>query len=190
MRKTVTSDWFVKTPSTPRPCSIPIIPTTTTANVKKLIPVASSCNSPASTSWSAAKESTGRGSRRPSRTAVARTSARRRSAIEPKIGPLQSDPFEAQGKHRMDRCLGAGLVGDAINAVLAAAGSNLREPCPEPRRVLRRVAAALIRRLPGTMPPAHERHRPTSPVVDKAKDAVVVDTATRLSLNRPSPHRT
>jgi len=101
---------------------------------------------------------------------------RRRSAIEPQIGPLQSD-------HRMDRCFGAGLVGDATNAVLAAAGSNLR-------KLLRRLAAALIRRLPGTMPPAHERHRPTSPVVDKAKDAVVVDTAARLSPNRPSPHRT
>ena len=85
--------------------------------------------------------------------------------------------------HRMDRCLGAGLVGDATNAVLAAAGSNLR-------KLLRRLAAALIRRLPGTMPPAHERYRPTSPVVDKAKDAVVVDTAARLSPNRPSPHRT
>ncbi len=64
---------------------------------------------------------------------------RRRSAIEPKIGPLHSDP-------RMDRCLGAGRVGDAINAVLAAAGSNLR-------RLLRRLAAALVRRLPGMDPP-------------------------------------
>ena len=45
---------------------------------------------------------------------------RRRSAIEPKIGHLQSD-------HRMDRCFLAGLDGDAINAVLAAAGSNLRK---------------------------------------------------------------
>jgi hypothetical protein len=38
----------------------------------------------------------------------------------------------------MDRCLLAGLAGDAINAVLAAAGSNLR-------KLLRRLAAALIR---------------------------------------------
>jgi len=55
---------------------------------------------------------------------------RRRSAIEPKIGHLKSD-------HRMDRCFLAGLPGDAINAVLAAAASNLR-------KLLRRLAAALI----------------------------------------------
>jgi IS5 family transposase len=67
---------------------------------------------------------------------------RRRSAIEPKIGHLKSD-------HRMDRCFLAGLAGDAINAVLAAAGSNLR-------KLLRRLAAALIRWLYGTM------HRPAS----------------------------
>jgi IS5 family transposase len=56
---------------------------------------------------------------------------RRRSAIEPKIGHLKSD-------HRMDRCFLKGLTGDAINAVLAAAGSNLR-------KLLRRLAAALSR---------------------------------------------
>jgi IS5 family transposase len=67
---------------------------------------------------------------------------RRRSAIEPKIGHLKSD-------HRMDRCFLAGLAGDAINAVLAAAGSNLR-------KLVRRIAAALIRWLYGTM------HRPVS----------------------------
>jgi hypothetical protein len=71
---------------------------------------------------------------------------RRRSAIQPKIGHLKpalsregSDPFEAQGKHRMDRCFLAGLAGDAINAVLAAAaGSNLR-------KLLWRPAPALMR---------------------------------------------
>jgi IS5 family transposase len=55
---------------------------------------------------------------------------RRRSAIEPKIGHLKSD-------HRMDRCFLAGLRGDAINAVLAAAGANLR-------KLLRRFFLALI----------------------------------------------
>lgn len=45
---------------------------------------------------------------------------RRRSAIEPKIGHLKQD-------HRMGRCFLKGLHGDAINAVLAAAGSNLRK---------------------------------------------------------------
>ena len=43
---------------------------------------------------------------------------KRRSAVEPKIGHLKSD-------HRMRRCFLKGLIGDAINAVLAAAGSNL-----------------------------------------------------------------
>ena len=38
----------------------------------------------------------------------------------------------------MDRCFLARLAGDATNAVLAAAGSNLR-------KLLRRLAAALIR---------------------------------------------
>lgn len=54
---------------------------------------------------------------------------RRRSAIEPKIGHLKSD-------HRLGRCFLARLTGDAINAVLAAAASNLR-------KLLRRLAAAL-----------------------------------------------
>lgn len=44
----------------------------------------------------------------------------RRSAIEPKIGHLKQD-------HRLGRCFLRGLQGDAINAVLAAAGSNLRK---------------------------------------------------------------
>lgn len=44
----------------------------------------------------------------------------RRSAIEPKIGHLKSD-------HRMKRCFLKGLPGDAINAILAAAGSNLQK---------------------------------------------------------------
>jgi IS5 family transposase len=43
---------------------------------------------------------------------------KRRAAIEPKIGHLKSDA-------RMGRCFLKGLKGDAINAVLAAAGSNL-----------------------------------------------------------------
>ena len=44
---------------------------------------------------------------------------RRRAAIEPVIGHLKSD-------HRMGRCFLKGLLGDAINAVLAAAGRNFR----------------------------------------------------------------
>jgi IS5 family transposase len=45
---------------------------------------------------------------------------RRRSAVEPKIGHLKSD-------NRLGRCFLRGLIGDAINAVLAAAGSNLQK---------------------------------------------------------------
>lgn len=55
---------------------------------------------------------------------------KRRSAVEPKIGHLKSD-------HRMQRCFLKGLIGDAINATLAAAGSNLL-------KLLRALAHALI----------------------------------------------
>lgn len=66
---------------------------------------------------------------------------RRRSAVEPKIGHLKSD-------HRMGRCFLAGLRGDAINAVLAAAGANMR-------KLLRRFFFALVDWLEGTiMPPS------------------------------------
>jgi transposase, IS5 family len=60
----------------------------------------------------------GSGSRGLTRTIQRRR--RRRSAIEPKIGHLKAD-------NRMSRCFLRGLRGDAINAVLAAAGSNLRK---------------------------------------------------------------
>lgn len=55
---------------------------------------------------------------------------RRRSAIEPLIGHMKSD-------HRMGRCFLKGLLGDAINATLAAAGLNLR-------KLLLRLVFALI----------------------------------------------
>jgi len=77
---------------------------------------------------------------------------RRRSAVEPKIGHLKSD-------HRMGRCFLAGLHGDAINAVLAAAGSNMR-------KLLRRFFYALIRWLEGLLrvewPASKHRHRTPS----------------------------
>lgn len=44
---------------------------------------------------------------------------KRRQAIEPAIGHLKAD-------HRMDRCWLAGALGDALHAVLCAAGYNLR----------------------------------------------------------------
>ena len=52
-------------------------------------------------------------------------------ALVPKIGHLKSD-------HRVGRCFLSGLMGDAINIVLAAAGSNLR-------KLLRRFVFALRR---------------------------------------------
>ena len=55
---------------------------------------------------------------------------RRRSAVEPLIGHMKSD-------NRMGRCFLKGLLGDAINAILAAAGMNLR-------KLLRRFVFALI----------------------------------------------
>jgi transposase, IS5 family len=54
---------------------------------------------------------------------------RRRSAIEPKIGHLKSE-------NRLGRCYLRGLIGDHINVILAAAGSNLR-------KLLRALAPAL-----------------------------------------------
>ena len=56
---------------------------------------------------------------------------KRRQAIEPVIGHLKSD-------HRMSRCWLKGAMGDAINAVLSAAGYNLRW-------LLRAVAAGVIK---------------------------------------------
>jgi len=86
---------------------------------------------------SAAVHVAGQGDGRSSR--AERRRRRRRSAIEPKIGHLKSD-------HRMDRCFLAGLHGDAINAVLAAAGANMR-------KLLRRFFFALMRWLePVSMP--------------------------------------
>jgi transposase, IS5 family len=58
---------------------------------------------------------------------------RRRSAVEPKIGHLKRE-------NRLGRCFLSGLVGDAINVVLAAAGSNLR-------KLLAALAAAPFGRL-------------------------------------------
>lgn len=54
----------------------------------------------------------------------------RRSAVEPKIGHLKSE-------NRLGRCFLKGLAGDAINVVLAAAGSNLR-------KLLAALSAALL----------------------------------------------
>jgi IS5 family transposase len=52
-------------------------------------------------------------------TRTQKNSRKRRSAVEPKIGHLKND-------NRMGRCFLKGPAGDEINAVLAAAGSNLQ----------------------------------------------------------------
>jgi len=76
------------------------------------------------------------GERKKNTTRAERKRRRRRSAVEPKIGHLKSD-------HRMGRCFLARLCGDAINAVLAAAGSNLRKLLGLRRRDRRRLFFAL-----------------------------------------------
>jgi len=78
------------------------------------------------------------GQRKKNTTRAERKRRRRRSAIEPKIGHLKSD-------HRMGRCFLARLAGDAINAVLAAAGSNMRKLLGLLRRKAGRFVLALIR---------------------------------------------
>jgi len=55
---------------------------------------------------------------------------RRRAAVEPVIGHLKDD-------HRMDRNYLAGSKGDAVNAVLAAAGYNFRRLIAWLRRIWR-----------------------------------------------------
>ena len=52
-------------------------------------------------------------------TATQRTWLKRRQAIEPDIGHAKAD-------HRMDRCWLKGSKGDALHAVLCAAGFNIR----------------------------------------------------------------
>jgi IS5 family transposase len=76
------------------------------------------------------------GQRKKNTTRAERKRRCRRSAIEPKIGHLKSD-------HRMGRCFLARLCGDAINAVLAAAGSNLRKLLGLLRRKAGRFVYAL-----------------------------------------------
>ena len=73
---------------------------------------------------------------------------RRRSAIEPKIGHLKSD-------HRMGRCFLARLCGDAINAVLAAAGSNLRKLLGLIRSGAGRFVFSLIRWIKNLLVTSH-----------------------------------
>jgi IS5 family transposase len=80
------------------------------------------------------------GQRRRSTTRAERKRRRRRSAIEPKISHLKSD-------HRMGRCFLARLRGDAINAVLAAAGANLRKLLGLLRRRPGQFVYALIHRI-------------------------------------------
>lgn len=80
---------------------------------------------------------------------------KRRSAVEPAIGHAKSDC-------RMDKCWLKGQTGDALHAVLCAAGYNLRWLMRAARRLglralyLRPVLVALLR----SLPTAHSSHAP------------------------------
>ena len=69
---------------------------------------------------------------------------RRRAAIEPVIGHIKNE-------HRMDRNYLAHTHGDAINAVLAAAGYNFRQLLNWLRLLLRLLLAMLF----GSLRPLH-----------------------------------
>jgi len=74
---------------------------------------------------------------------------RRRSAVEPIIGHMKSD-------HRLGRCFLSGLLGDEINALLAAAGQNLR-------KLLRWFVFALLFWLTRLAGAAKDAGRPSNP---------------------------
>lgn len=69
---------------------------------------------------------------------LSRSQKKRRSAVEPKIGHLKSD-------NRMRRRFLKGLTSDVINAILAAAGSNLQKLL---RAIARELLFWLVERLP------------------------------------------
>ena len=75
---------------------------------------------------------------------------RRRSAVEPVIGHMKSD-------HRMGRCFLRGLLGDEINAVLAAAGMNFR-------KLLRGFVFALVFWLSPAARPRFSAYRTSPPM--------------------------
>ena len=108
------------------------------------------------------------GARRRGLSRMQRRRRRRRSAVEPKIGHMKSD-------HRMDRCFLAGLRGDAINAVLAAAGANMR-------KLLGRFYYALIGWLEGAVVPLW------TPTNDR-EYAVILPTRPKLAAFPPSRPR-
>ena len=76
------------------------------------------------------------GQKRGVNTRTLKRELKRRSAIEAVIGHMKTDG-------RMDRCRLKGRLGDAMNAVLAAAGHNIR--------LLLRAMAALLRRILGRL---------------------------------------
>ena len=72
------------------------------------------------------------GQKRGVNTRTLKMELKRRSAVEAVIGHMKTDG-------RMDRCRLKGALGDALNAVLVAAGHNIR--------LLLRAMAALLRRI-------------------------------------------
>jgi transposase, IS5 family len=77
---------------------------------------------------------------RGSLTPTIRRELRRRNAVEPVIGHLKADGL-------LERCHLAGRVGDAVNAILAAAGHNLRLLLAWLRLLCAWILAALAGRL-------------------------------------------
>ena len=82
---------------------------------------------------------------------------KRRAAIEPSIGHLKEE-------HRMDRCRLKGLQGDALNAILSAAGMNFRKLLAHAAVFLRFGWLALLGALAMGSPIArHSIHGANSP---------------------------
>ena len=81
------------------------------------------------------------GQRRGVNTRTLKRELKRRSAVEAVIGHMKTDG-------RMDRCRLKGAIGDALNAVLVAAGHNIR--------LLLRAMAALLRQILGRLQAAIE----------------------------------
>ena len=71
---------------------------------------------------------------------VIKRELRRRSAIEPVIGPRKAEGH-------LGRCYLKGRAGDAINVILSAVGYNLRLVLAWMRMFLRSVLLALIQAL-------------------------------------------
>jgi transposase, IS5 family len=96
-------------------------------------------------------------------TATQRRWLKRRQAIEPAIGHAKRD-------HRMDRCWLSGAAGDALHAVLCAAGFNIRWLL---RAIVRRGLKAVFLRLLAWLASRAQLVSPSSPCLR----LILADTA-------------